>query len=152
MKKFLFSVIALFPFLTALAQANADSLAAETTLEELFTVCNSVSPEGEDTSVVIFERLAPYILFNGNDVTRKNKMACDYNKVDDRKLVDKTGLVIKNWLDVISEFKVVKYQNVKKDNLEWHILIVSSKPSNKVKDKAFGFIKIKDKFLLGNIE
>jgi hypothetical protein len=152
MKRFLFSILAFAPIFFCSAQVNADSLAAETTLSELFTVCNSVVPEGEDAHTIIFERLAPYVLYTGKDAVRDSKAACDYNKVEDRQLVDKTGHALKNWLDVISEYKVVKYQNIKKDNLDWHLVTINYKPLNKGKDKVFGFIKIKGVFLLGKLE
>jgi hypothetical protein len=152
MKKFLFALLAILPYFNAMTQSKADSLAVETTMEELFTVCNSVVPEGEDPNVIIFERLAPYILYSGKDAARNKKSACDYNKVEDRKLVDKIGLDLKNWLDKISEFKVVKYQKTKKDNIDLHTLSVTHKPANGSKIKMFSFVKIGEKYLLLKID
>ena len=152
MRKITFTIFILFSFFRISAQNSADSLAVETTLEELITVCNSVMPEGENGGEIIFERLAPYVLYTGADAARKNKSGCDYNKVEDRKLVNGTGNTVKNWLEQISDFKVTKYQLVKKDNLDWHCLTVSFKPVNGGKNKLFYFIKVKDKFLLGKME
>jgi hypothetical protein len=152
MKKLLFTIFAFAPVYFLSAQVNADSLDTETTLEELFTVCNSSLPESNNQGEIIFERLAPYILYVGTDATKNNKSGCDYNKVEDRKLVDKMGYSLKSWLDKISDFKVVKYQKTKKDNLDWHIIILEYKPLNGGKNKVFSFIKVKDKFLLSKFE
>jgi hypothetical protein len=152
MKSFLIAIILIMPFISASAQRNADSLEVENTLEELFTVCNSVLPEGENVADLIFERVAPYILYFGNDASRNYKSVCDYNKTEDRKLVDKIGLELKNWLDQISDFKVIKYQIKHESNFDWHSLTISYKPASGNNNKIFYFVKLKDKFLLGKIE
>jgi len=152
MNKYLMLILAFFPVFIASAQTNSDSLVVETTMEELFTICNSVVPEGEIPDEIIFERLAPYILYNGNDAKRKNKTACDYNKVEDRKLVDKIGLSLAKWLENISDFKVVKFEIEKKGNKTYFILTINHKPLNNDKDKLFYFVKIQDKFLLDKLE
>jgi hypothetical protein len=151
MKRLVYISILLFSTLSVLGQ-NQDSLAAENTLQELLTICNSVVNEGESSSGNVFERLSPYILYTGNDATRKHKEVCDYNKPEDRKLVDNVGEKLSIWLEAISEFKVVKYQLQMKGNSEWHYLTLSFENKEPDERKVFVFIKIKGRFLLESIE
>lgn len=113
MRVFIFTIFIVLSQFAGVAQ-NQDSLAVENTLEELFTVCNSMVGEGENTYQIIFERLAPYILYTGNDAARNSKDACDYNKTEDRKLVDNMGNKLVNWLEQISVYKVLKFNQQKR--------------------------------------
>ena len=86
------------------AQPQTDSTKVVNTLQELFTVCNSAGPEGEGVGNIVFERVAPHIVYRGKDISQKWKVACDYNKAEDRKHVDLTGKRIKKWLDEIDSY------------------------------------------------
>jgi hypothetical protein len=151
MKKIVITILAFLSFYVVNSQTNKDSLEVTNTLEEIITVCNSALPEGENQTEIIFERLAPYIVYTGTDAAKNNKVACDYNKSIERKIVDKWGLDLKKWLDLISEYKVTGFKSSKnKDNQLSCTLNVGYKPSGKT--KVFEFIKISDKFLLTKFE
>ena len=152
MKILILSVLISISFNFAQAQQNADSTAVMAILEEVFTVCNSASPEGESSTIIIFERLSQYILYTGNDPVRKNKEACNYDKSDDRKLVDETGLKINKWLDKIENYNVLKYSNQKQGAMDKHILKLGYKVKNSNKDITFGFVKIENNFYLIEIK
>jgi hypothetical protein len=152
MKKLLLTILTFLSIYMVSAQVSKDSLEIATTLEEIITVCNSVLPDGESKDALIFERLSAYILYTGSDAARSNKAGCDYNKVEDRKLVDNIGLNLKKWLDLISEYKIFKYQVIKKNNLDFHTITVAYQPLKTGKNKVFEFLKIKDKFLLVKFE
>jgi|GEM_PF-4054658 hypothetical protein len=134
------------------AQQNSDSTAVMAILEEIFTVCNSASPEGESSTIIIFERLSQYILYTGNDPVRKNKESCNYDKTEDRKQVDETGLKIKKWLDRIEKYSVINYQNKLEGALDIKNLEVSYKVKNSNKHITFSFVKIKNNFYLLEIK
>jgi hypothetical protein len=146
MKILILSFLTLFSVNFTQAQQNSDSTAVMAILEEIFTVCNSASPEGESSTIIIFERLSQYILYTGNDPVRKNKESCNYDKSDDRKLVDETGLKIKKWLDKIENYSIFKYQNKKEGAIDKHSLQLNYKVKNSNKDITFNFVKIKDNF------
>ena len=131
---------------------SSDSLAVETTLEEIITIGNSIVTENESSSGVLFDRLAPYILYSGNDAIRKHKDACDYNITSDRNQVDIIGKKLVAWLETIIEFKVIKYGYQKKGNSEWHYITVLGKTTKMEEKKVFIFVKVKDRFLIENIE
>lgn len=135
------------------AQFESDSIQLVTTLEEMFTVCNSSSPEMESSDIIIFDRLAPYLLYCCEDKTRKGKEAFDYNKVADRRQVDQMGNTIKDWLDSFDSYTVKKYMTqTKKDGTIWYALAVEFKNKNASEEKIFAFLKIGDSFLLGDID
>lgn len=147
-------LIALFTILITpmFAQEQTDSLKASTTLEELFTACNSSSHQGDTEDIIVFDRLASYIVFNGEDDDKKWKIACDYNKLDDRKIVDAFGKIVKAWLDDYSSYKITSYEKHIQDGGVWHVLFVTFVKEKEELNKIFEFIELGDKFLLGNIE
>jgi hypothetical protein len=151
MKKLVIAILTFLSFHVAYSQTNKDSLEVTNTLEEIITVCNSALPEGENQTEIIFERLAPYILYKGTDAARNSKVACDYNKSLERNIVNKWGLEIKKWLDLISEYKVIGFKSSKNNENQLScFLTVSYKPSGK--NKVLEFVKIKDKFLMVKFE
>lgn len=160
MKKYKISIMKLLilSFLTFIAvnftkaQQDSDSTAVTAILEEIFTVCNSASPEGESSTIIIFERLSQYILYTGNDPVRKNKESCNYDKSDDRKLVDDAGIKIKKWLDKIENYSILKYQSKKEGAIDKHSLHLNYKVKNSNKDIIFNFVKIKNNFYLLEIK
>jgi hypothetical protein len=152
MKSSIFIVLTFLVFFTARSQQQTDSMAVYAVLEEIFTVCNSASPEGENSDIVIFDRLAQYILYNGSDLTRKNKVACDYNKSEDRKIVNDAGIKIKSWLEKIETYKLTKYNYAKEGSLDKYVMNLTCKSGATNKEIGFGFIKIKNNFYLAEIK
>lgn len=143
----------LMPFAIT-AQLKTDSLKVTAALEEIFTVCNSSShDEGSDKQQIIFDRLAPYILCFSEDVHRNKKAAADYNKPSERKYVNQFGESIKRWLDDYDNYKINNHLTQTKANGEnWHALEVEFSKNKKRKKAIFGFMKLGDSFLLGDID
>ena len=136
---------------SGLAQ-KSDSTAVYAVLEEIFTVCNSASAEGENSNIIIFERLAQYIAYNGNDMNRKLKSACDYNNSDDRKIVDEAGFKIKSWLDKIEKYNLKKFTSTKEGSLDKYTLLINCKSGAANKEITYVFVKVKNSFLLSEIK
>jgi hypothetical protein len=136
------------------AQSEADSIKVATTLEEIFTVCNSSEPEAAiGNEQIIFERLAPYILCMSYDENRNKKMASDYNIPYDRRMTDQLGGMIKKWLDNYDSYKIGTYMTQTKDNGEsWHALNVVFSRGEKKEKVIFAFLKLGDSYLLGDID
>lgn len=133
-------------------QEQSDSLKAATTLEELFTACNSSSPVGNSEEIIVFDRVAPYIVYNGPDELKNWKIACDYNKLDDRRIVDAFGKQIKNWLDEYESYKLIEHEHSKEGKIFWHELVVEFENGKHTLKKAFHFIEVGNKYLLGKIK
>jgi len=152
MKSLIFTILITGCVFMAKAQQPSDSLEVEAILEEIFTVCNSVSPEGENSGMVIFERLSKYILYSGSEISRRDKTACDYNKAEDHKIVDETGKKIKSWLDNIQSYKKVKYSLKKEGSVSKHIILLSYQLDKTDKEISFTFLKINNLFLLSEMK
>lgn len=149
----LFVIFLLFTILDIKAQSTSDSTQLVTTLEELFTVCNSSEPEIKGSTQIMFDRLAPYLLYCCADEARKGKEAFDYNIADDRRQVDMMGAKIKKWLDDFDSYSIKKYMTQTKSNGNtWHALNVVFKKGEITESKIFAFLKIGDSFLLGDID
>jgi hypothetical protein len=151
MKSLIFTILSLVIFVSVQAQKQSDSVAVYAVLEEVFTVCNSSNPDGENSEIINFERLSKYILYSGNDAVRKGKLACDYNKPEDHKLVDDAGKKIKTWLDNIENYKLVKYSIKKEGSSNIYMLLLTCKTTDAKKEKMFSFIKINENYLLSEI-
>lgn len=154
MKKLLFILLMISITYVSKAQNLTDSIKAATTLEEIFTVCNSSEPEdGSDNHQMIFERLAPYILSMSNDEHRNKKTASDYNIAYERKIVDQLGIMIKKWLENYDSYKILSYSTQTKQNGEsWCALDISFKKGEHHEKVIFAFIKLGDSLLLGDID
>jgi len=154
MKKALFISFLIIISIQISAQELSDSAKVATTLEEMFTACNSSEPEeGSGTEQIIFDRLAPYIISMSKDDRKRKKMAADYNIPYERRNIDVTGKIIKKWLDEFNYYKIKSYSTQTKDNGEyWHALEVVFDSKEKTVTKIFAFIKIGDSFLLGDID
>jgi len=152
MKSLIFTILIIFSVGSMNAQQLSDSTEVYAILEEVFTVCNSVSPEGENSDIIIFERLSKYILYNGSDISRKDKTACDYNKAEDHKIVDEIGRKIKLWLDNIETYKLISYKLQKEGAVNKHILLLSCKTGASKTEITFSFVKINNVFLLAGIK
>jgi hemerythrin superfamily protein len=154
MKKLSFTLLISVISISFIGQEQSDSIKAATTLEEIITICNSSGPdEATNDEEIIFERLAPYIVCICEDGRKDKKMASDYNIPAERKIIDKFGTEIKQWLDDYDNYKITKYMTQTKGNEEnWHTLEIVFSKNKKNKKVIFGFIKLGDSFLLGKID
>ncbi len=154
MKKVLFVSFLLIVFTHIKAQQVSDSAKLATTLEEMFTVCNSSEPEeASGTGEIIFERLAPYIASMSKDERKRKKMAADYNIPYERQNINAIGKNIKKYLDDYDNYKITSYlTQIKKNGEHWHALELVFNKKEKSITKIFAFLKIGDSFLLGDID
>ncbi len=141
----------LLPF--AKAQRKADSALAVKTLQLLLAVCKKAditSPDKKATGS--FFRAAPYIVYRGEDKTRAWKTFADYNKPEDKKRVDEVCNRINETINRYSIFRIVKYHSEKESEGTWHVLTLLWKKNGKEKETAFAFLKIGNRFGLGDID
>ena len=137
-----------------LAQGSAaDSLNAAKALNVLVTICRSVDFSDPMVSKLgTFYKAAPFIVYRGDDKIRAWKDFANYANADEKKGVDQTCLRINQTLSPGSDFKIVKYSTEKESEGIWHVLTVSYNKKGVVKKAAFAFLKIKDRFGLGDID
>lgn len=136
------------------AQRNGgDSLLVVNTMKELINICKSV--DFSDPQVVklgTFYKAAAYIVYRGKDKKRAWKEFANYKNAEDKKGVDETCLRINESINRDNNYKVVKYSTEKESEGTWYILLVTYKKKGIDKKAAFAFLKIGNRFGLGDID
>ncbi len=145
-------VFALLPDANA-QNAKTDSAAVATTLKSLLSICKNVDFGDPKTSELgMFYKAAPYIVYRGDDKKRAWKVFANYNNAEEKKGVDEVCLRINGTVNRDSSYKIIKYFTEKESEGTWHVLMVSYKKGGAEKKAAFAFLKIDNRFGLGDID
>lgn len=148
-------------FITAFASLSfakaqniqTDSAKTATTLKSLLSVCKNVDfADPETTKTGMFYKAAPYIIYRGSDKKRAWKDFSNYNNTEEKKAVDAVCTRINESVNRDSVYKIVKYITEKESEGMWHILMVNYKKDGTEKKAAFAFLKIGNRFGLGDID
>ncbi|MEO6252643.1 MAG: hypothetical protein ABIO79_05025 [Ferruginibacter sp.] len=142
-------------FLAANAQkSKADSLELAKTLHNLLRICRSI--DFGDPKVVelgYFYKAAPYIVYQGDDKARSWKVFADYTKADEKKGVDEVCERLNQTANQDSAgYRIIEYFTEKESEGTWHVLLVRYKRKAVEKTTAYAFLKIGNKFGLGDID
>ena len=135
------------------AQTPADSLKVVKTMKALLAICKSVDlNDPKTTSLGAFYKAAPYIIYHGDDKQRAWKEVCNYANADDKKGVDEACYIINQTIGLDANYRVVKYTTKKESEGLWHVLFVTYKKKAVQKKAIYAFLKIGDRFGLGDID
>jgi hypothetical protein len=135
-------------------KSKTDSLQLAKTLHELLTICRTVDfTDPKVRELGTFYKAAPYIVYRGDDKNRAWKVFADYTKADEKKGVDEVCERINRTANQDSSgYKIVKYFTEKESEGTWHILMVTYKKKAVEKTTAYAFLKIGNKFGLGDVD
>jgi hypothetical protein len=139
----------------AQAQTNkTDSAQVAKTLHDLLRICRTVNfADPNVTKLGTFYNAAPYIVYRGDDKTRAWKAMSDYANADEKKRVDEVCERINRTANQDSSgYRIVKYITEKESEGTWHVLMVTYKAKGVEKKAAYAFLKIGNKFGLGDID
>ena len=133
---------------------KADSLQLAKTLHELLLICRTVDfADPKVTKLGAFYKAAPYVVYRGDDKKRAWKVMSDYTNDYEKKGVDDICERINRTANQdTSGYKIIKYFTEKESEGTWHILVVTYKRKGVEKTAAYAFIKIGNKFGLGDID
>lgn len=133
---------------------KADSVQVAKTLHELLLICRSINfADPQVTKLGTFYKAAPYIVYRGDDKIRAWKVMSDYSNAYEKKGVDDVCERINRTANQDSlGYKIIKYFTEKESEGTWHILMVSYKKKGVEKTAAYAFLKIGNKFGLGDID
>jgi len=135
------------------AQLNVDSSACAKVLKEICYLCKNVDFRDPDvTRLGTFYKLAPYIVYRGEDTKRAWKTPANYKNEEEKKGVDEVGLRINNGINQDSAFTINGYRSETEREGTWHVLTINYMRKGKPKVAYFAFLKINGKFLLGDID
>jgi hypothetical protein len=155
MKNLLVPILLITLTITASAQAGkTDSLQVAKTLHELLRICRTVDfADPNVTKLGAFYKAAPYIVYRGDDKKRAWKTMSDYSNEYEKKGVDDICERINRTANRDSAgYKITKYITEKESEGIWHVLMVSYKVKGFDKTAAYAFLKIGNKFGLGDID
>ena len=155
LKYLMLLMIAFTAGFNAKAQVNkTDSAQVAKTLHDLLRICRSVNfADPNVTKLGTFYNAAPYIVYRGDDKTKAWKVMSDYTKENDKKGVDDICERINRTANQDSSgYKIIKYFTEKESEGTWHVLMVSYKKKGVEKTAAYAFLKIGNKFGLGDID
>jgi hypothetical protein len=137
------------------AQANkTDSAQLAKTLHDLLRICRKVNfADPNVTKLGTFYNAAPYIVYRGDDKTRAWKVMADYTNAYEKKGVDEVCERINRTANQDSSgYKIIKYITEKESEGTWHVLMITYKIKGVEKKAAYAFLKIGNKFGLGDID
>lgn len=155
LKYLLLLIIAFTAGFNADAQANkTDSAQVAKALHDLLRLCRSVNfADPNVTKLGTFYNAAPYIVYRGDDKKRAWKTMSDYTNDYEKKGVDDVCERINRTANQDSlGYKITKYITKKESEGTWHVLMVSYKKKGVEKTAAYAFLKIGNKFGLGDID
>jgi len=135
------------------SQPKNDSTAVVKVMTQLLAECKNVNfGDPKTNSLGFFYKAAPYIVYRGKDQKRKWKELCNYNNAEDKKGVDEICYKINETVNRDSNYKIVRYSTKKESEGLWHVLFVSYKKKGVEKHAIYAFLKIGDRFGLGDID
>lgn len=139
--------------ISGFAQKTKDSTEVAQTLKEIVLLCKTVDFSDPKVSELgTFYKVAPYIVYRGEDKNRSWKVAADYTKEEEKKGVDEVCYKINNGINQDSNFVIKGFRTESESEGVWYVLTVSYIRKGKPKTSQFAFLKIQNKFLLGDID
>lgn len=99
-----------------------------------------------------FEQAAPLIAYNGADETKKFKVAFSANDENELNSVKRICKKVKALVDISDSYEIGAQTEIEKDGIKWFVTEVGFKSGNQSLKTVFSFIKINDKFLLGDVD
>jgi hypothetical protein len=153
-KYFILFITAVLSILFTKAQtAKADSTAVAATLTSLLSICRNIDFADPKTQELgMFYKAARYIICQGSDKNRAWKEFVNYSIAEDKKGTDEVCTRINETVNRDSSYQIIKYHTEKESEGLWHVLIVSYKKKGVEKKAAFAFLKIGNRFGLGDID
>ena len=95
---------------------------------------------------------AALIAYDGADESKKFKVAFNAKDGNELNSVKRICKKVKALMDISDSYEIGTAKEEKKDGIDWTVIEVSFKSGNQNLKTLFSFVKINDKFLLGDID
>jgi hypothetical protein len=130
-----------------------DSLEVVNTFKNIISLCKNVDfSDPKVLEIGTFYKVAPFIIYRGDDKKRAWKDFANYNNEDEKNGVDNVCFKINQTVNQDSSYKILKFHKEKESEGEWNVLQIEYVKKGKTKIAAFAFLKVKNKFGLGDID
>ncbi len=155
--KLIYCFVALITFVFILpGQAQnktEDSTQTAAALKALVFACKNVDfADSKMKDSGMFYKAAPYIIYRGDDKKRNWKDFADYSNAAEKKGVDNVCYRINSTINQDSSYKIESYFTEKESEGVWHVLLIAYKRKGVDKKSAFAFLKVNNRFGLGDID
>jgi len=128
----------------------SDSTQVVKTLKELLNICKI--DYADPNTGTAGKNAAQYIVYRGENKSRKWKEFADYSKNEDKQGVDQICLRINSSINLDKNYEIIQYLSETESEGKWHIIIISYNQNGTKKQAAFAFLKIIGRFALGDID
>jgi len=130
-----------------------DSAQVAQRFTELLSICKNVDFADSNTQQLgTFYKAAPYIVYQGDDARRKWKDVANYRNAKEKEQVDNICFRINGSINQSSGYTITGYETHTESEGVWHILLVKYVRRGIEKKAAFGFLRLKNGFALGDID
>ena len=148
--KYLILFIASFVLLSFVKAQNktADSLAVVNTLKSLLAASKNEMPDPNNR----FYKAAAFIVYRGDDKARAWKTFANYKNAEEKKSVDEVCTEVNQTINQDANYRITKYSTEKESEGVWHVLSVTYLKNGAAKNANFAFLKIGNRFGLGDID
>ncbi|MEO5946489.1 MAG: hypothetical protein ABIP79_06700 [Chitinophagaceae bacterium] len=153
--KYLIPVLVTLSFISPVKAQNklGDSLHIAATLKKLLSICKNVDfADAKVSDSGMFYKAAPYIIYRGKNKNRAWKDFANYNNPAEKKGVDEVCNRINATVNQDSTYKILKYFTEKESEGTWHVLLLTYKRKGVEKKASFAFLKIGERYGLGDID
>jgi len=132
---------------------TTDSAKVVNTLQQLLTICKTVDfTDPKVSSIGMFYKAAPYIIYRGDDKNRAWKDFANYADSLEKTGVDNICYKINGSINQDANYKIEKYFTQKESEGIWYVVQVSYVKKGVVKKAVYAFLKVGDRFGLGDID
>ena len=152
MKTFILTIIILFS-VTFIKAQNKDSVEVVKTTKEIFKMTQSI--DWLDDNVIdlgMFYKLGPYMVYRGSDKTREWKDTCNYRNKLEQRYVDDVCYRINSTVNQGAEPKFGNFNTKTESEGKWYTIEVKFFYKGQQRTTIFAYLKIYDRFVLGDID
>lgn len=154
-KRFLRLLVSSFIMIPALhaQKRQSDSINVVKTFKELLSICKNVNfADPKVQQMGTFYQAGAYVIYRGADEKRNWKDFANYARPEEKKGVDEVCYRINNTVNQDSSYTILGYHTEKESEGTWHLLLIKYLRKGVEKKSAYAFLKIGDRFGLGDID
>lgn len=131
----------------------SDSVKTVETFQKILVLCKNVDfTDPQVQSKGTFYKVAPYIIYRGEDKKRAWKDFANYNDSLEKIGVDNVCYRINGSINQASSYTIEKYETENESEGNWHVLQITYIRKGVQKKASFGFLKIGNQLGLGDID
>jgi hypothetical protein len=134
-------------------EKHPDAQVVKQTLEELFKICQDIDwKDPKVTELGPFYKADRYVVYRGPDRERRWKDFANYSDPEERKNVDGVCVRINETINRSGNYEFGKFIIEKESEGTWHVWEVFYTEGDKKKRVYFAFLKIGDRYGIGDID